>query len=95
MSGDAPGLSWVEARPLLNTLHLPAQALPQRSICTDGAEGDSEPGVSFILFCLFFKFYWSIDALGFPGSASGKEPACQVKNLLPAGDLRDSGLIPG
>ena len=53
MSGDAPGLSWVEARPLLNTLHLPAQALPHRSVCTDGAGGDSEPGVSFILFCLF------------------------------------------
>ena len=56
MSGSAPGLLWVEAGPLLKTLHLPAQHLPQRSICTDGAGGDSEPGVSSILFCFFFNF---------------------------------------
>ena len=89
MCGSAPGLSWVEARPLLNTLHLPAQALPQRSVCTNGVGRDSEPGVSSILFCLFFKFYWSIDAFGFPGGASGKEPACQCRT--PETQVRSPG----
>ena len=31
-----------------------------------------------------------ITFLAFPGGTSGKEPACQ-----PAGDVRDTGLIPG